>query len=90
MEIISNVNIKMNFIFLRVMEVWTQWVPCKVYVTPEGVTYFARAPLRSYFHDPQKNKIYFLNIIIVFKIWNREFSTAIQVLLCRINAQNTG
>ena len=22
---------------------------------------FARAPLRSYFHDPQKNEIYFLN-----------------------------
>ena len=27
----------------------------------QGVTYFARAPLRSYFHDPQKNKIYSLN-----------------------------
>ena len=45
----------MDFIFLRVMEIWTQWVPCKV-----DVTYFAHAPLRSYFHDPQKNEIYFL------------------------------
>ena len=50
----------MNFIFLRVMEVWTQWIPCKV----KGVTYFACAPLRSYFHDPQKNKIYFLHVSI--------------------------
>ena len=23
--------------------------------------YFARDPLRSYFHEPQKNEIYFLN-----------------------------
>ena len=28
---------------------------------PLGVTYFARDPLRSYFHEPQKNEIYFLN-----------------------------
>ena len=41
------------------MEVWTQRVPCKVNV--KGVTYFARNPLRSYFHEPQKNEIYFLN-----------------------------
>ena len=26
-----------------------------------GVTYFARDPLRSYFHEPPKNEIYFLN-----------------------------
>ena len=38
------------------MEVWTQWVPCKVNVTP------SRAPLRSYFHDPLKNETYFLNV----------------------------
>ena len=47
----------MNVIFLRFMEVWTQWVPCKVNV--KGVTYFAyfaRDPLR----EPQKNKKYFL------------------------------
>ena len=25
------------------------------------VTYFARDPLSSYFHEPQKNEIYFLN-----------------------------
>ena len=37
------------------MEIWTQRVPCKVNVTPE------RGPLRSYFHEPQKNVIYFLN-----------------------------
>ena len=47
----------MDFIFLRFIEVWTQGVPCKVNVTP----YFARDPLRSYFYEPQKNEIYFLN-----------------------------
>ena len=29
-----------------------------------GVAYFARDPLRSHFHEPQKNEIYFLNIYI--------------------------
>ena len=43
------------------MEVRTQRVPCNVYVTPFGATYFARDPLRSYFHEPQKNEIYVLN-----------------------------
>ena len=28
---------------------------------PSGVTYFARDPLHSYFHEPQKNEIYFLS-----------------------------
>ena len=36
---------------------YSYFVPCKVKV----VTYFARDPLRSYFHEPQKNEIYFLN-----------------------------
>ena len=49
----------MNFIFLLFIEVWTQWVLCKINVT--GVTYFARDPLRSYFDEQQKNEIYFLN-----------------------------
>ena len=57
----KSVNIKDEFIFLRFMEVWTQRVPCKVNVTPFGVTYFARDTLRSYFHEPQKNEIHFLN-----------------------------
>ena len=39
------------------MEVWTQRVQCKVNVTP----YFARYPLRSHFHQPQKTEIHFLN-----------------------------
>ena len=43
------------------MEVWTQWVRAKLTWRHSGVTYFARAPLRSYFHDPRKNDIYFLN-----------------------------
>ena len=51
----------MNFIYLRFME-RTQWVMCKVNVTPSGAIYFACGPLRSYFHEPQKNEIYFLNI----------------------------
>ena len=46
----------MSFFFLRFMELWTQRVLCKVNVTP----YFARDPLCSYFHEPQKNEIYFL------------------------------
>ena len=29
---------------------------------PLGDFYFARDPLRSYFHEPQKNEIYFLNV----------------------------
>ena len=48
----------MVFIFLRFMEVWTQRDPCKLNATP---TYLARDPLRSYFHELQKNEIYFLN-----------------------------
>ena len=33
---------------------------------PEGRhVNFARDPLHSYFHDPQKNKIYFLNEMIL-------------------------
>ena len=33
-----------------------------------GVTYFARDPsLRSYFHEPQKNEIYFLNDFPAFR-----------------------
>ena len=28
-----------------------------------GITYFAGEPLRSDFHEPQKNKIYFLNVM---------------------------
>ena len=27
-----------------------------------GITYFARDPLRSNFHEPQKNEIYFLSV----------------------------
>ena len=30
-------------------------------LTCSGITSFARVPLRSYFHEPQKNEIYFLN-----------------------------
>ena len=43
-------------VFWRFMEVCTQRVP--------GVTYFARDPLRSYFHEPQKNEIYFSSVFI--------------------------
>ena len=49
----------MNLIFLRFIEVWMQRFPCKVNATP--VTYFACDPLHSYFNEPQKNEIYFLN-----------------------------
>ena len=50
----------MNFIFLRVMEVWMQWGMCKV---SDDVN-FARDSLRSYFHDSQKNEIYFLSVLL--------------------------
>ena len=51
----------MNFIFLRVMKYECNGFCAKLTWRPLGVIYFARAPLRSYFHDPQKNEIYFLN-----------------------------
>ena len=35
------------------MEIWTQGVTCKV----RDDLNFARDPLRSYFHEPQKNEI---------------------------------
>ena len=43
------------------MEVWTQRVFVKLTWRPSGVTYFAHDPLGSYFYEPQKNEIYFLN-----------------------------
>ena len=51
----------MNFIFLKFMKVWTQRVPCKVNGMPFGRQLHARGSLRSCFHEPQKNEIYFLN-----------------------------
>ena len=36
---------------------------------PSGITYFARDPLRSYFHEPQENEIYFLNELIEQITW---------------------
>ena len=35
-------------------------------------TYFARDPLRSYFHEPQKNGIYFLNLNVKNYVKQRE------------------
>ena len=52
----------MNFIFF-----WGSWKykrngsSAKLTWRPSGITYFARDPLRLYFHEPQKNEIYFLN-----------------------------
>ena len=80
----------MNFIFLQFMEVWMQWVPRKVNVTPYecngshaklmwrplGVTYFGLDTLRSYFDEPQKDEIYFLNNYLMN-------------LLYKINQQNS-
>ena len=51
----------MNFIVLRFMEYERNGSRAKLTWRPLGVTYFARDPLRSYFHEPQKNEIYFLN-----------------------------
>ena len=50
------------------MEVWTQGVPCKVNMTPAPWRHvnFARDPLRSYFHEPQKNEIHHLYLYFVF------------------------
>ena len=44
------------------MEVWTQQVTCKV----SDDLNFARDPLRSYFHEPQKNEIHLLYLHFVF------------------------
>ena len=41
------------------MEVWTQQVTCKV-------SDAARDPLRSYFHEPQKNEIHLFYLHFVF------------------------
>ena len=40
------------------MEVWTQRVTCKV--SDRRHVNFARDPLRSYLHEPQKNEIHLL------------------------------
>ena len=52
----------MNFIFLRFMKYERNGSRGKLTWRPLGITYFARNPLRSYFHEPQKNEIYFLNV----------------------------
>ena len=44
----------MNLIFLR-------WKYERNGSRAKLTTYFARNPLRSYFHEPKKNEIYFLN-----------------------------
>ena len=46
-----------------------EWRPKGVTLTlhgTSGVTYFARDPLRSYFHEPQKNEIHLLHLHFVF------------------------
>ena len=47
----------MKFIFSKVHRSMNAMGPMQCL----GVTYFARDPLRSYFDEPQKNEIYFLN-----------------------------
>ena len=44
------------------MEVWMQRVTCKFGRHDN----FARDPLRSYFHEPQKNEIHLLYLHFVF------------------------
>ena len=39
------VNIKVNFIFLTFIEVWTQWVPCKVNMMPFGHHLLCMGPI---------------------------------------------
>ena len=51
---------------MRFMEVWTQRFTWKVSGPEGGHVNFARDPLRSYFHEPQKNKIHLLYLHFVF------------------------
>ena len=47
------------------MEVWMQRVTCKVAPEEHHIN-FARDPLCSYFHEPQKNEIHLLYLHFVF------------------------
>ena len=49
------------------MQVWMQRVMCKVSDARRRHINFARDPLRSYFHEPQKNEIHLLYLHFVFK-----------------------
>ena len=47
-----------------------------------GVIYFARDPLRPYFHDPQKNEIYFLNSVFTNQPINKNIWHYFQWISC--------
>ena len=50
-----------------------------------SVTYFALDPLRSYFDEPQKTEIYFLNIYIFIAIALDETSILVSVIFSMQN-----
>ena len=55
------------FIFPRFMDVWTQWVMCKVSAARRGRhVNFARDLLYSFFHESQKNRIHLLYL----RVWD--------------------
>ena len=51
---------------MKFMEIWTQRVKCKVSDARRASRYLGRDPLRSYFHEPQKNEIHLLCLHFVF------------------------
>ena len=66
------------------MEVWMQWVPCKVNLTLLGFIYFACDLLRSYFHEPQKNEIYFLLFTFLVYLLKKPYSKPLKCNLVYI------
>ena len=63
-----------NFIFLRFIKVWMQWITCKVSDSwrshakwlLKGITDFTCDLFHSYFDEPQKNEIHLLYLHFVF------------------------
>ena len=65
----QSVNIRDEFHFSEVNGSMNVTGPVqKLTWGPSGVTYFARDSLLSYFHEPQKNEIYFLNALLSIHI----------------------
>ena len=67
----------MNFIYFWGSQNYEHSGSCAE-LTCSGITYFACDPLHSYFHEPQKNEIYFLNLTMSKKM---KFISYIYIIL---------
>ena len=71
-QILNKNDVKTKYKYKRISFFWESWKyerngsHAKLTWRPSGVTYFARNPLRSYFHEPQKIEIYFLNSHFIY------------------------